>query len=109
MINLYCNVMCFSLLGHQGKDQGHGGNCLWPCCLVKHQACQLNLIEWFSLTAEPHGELNRVHQLILNSAQNRTKDILTRVSNEHKDIHSSVSKVGKAIDKVSAHQNDLQN
>ena len=52
------------------------------------------------VAADQHTELNRVHQLILGSAQNRTKDILTRVSNEHKDIHSSVSKIGKVIDKV---------
>ncbi|XP_033633232.1 E3 ubiquitin-protein ligase RMND5A-like [Asterias rubens] len=59
----------------------------------------LNNIRHELSSAEQHSERNRVHQLILNSAQNRTKDILTRVSNEHKDIHSSVSKVGKAIDK----------
>ncbi|XP_022097753.1 protein RMD5 homolog A-like [Acanthaster planci] len=59
----------------------------------------LNNIKHELSAADHHTELNRVHQLILGSAQNRTKDILTRVSNEHKDIHSSVSKIGKVIDK----------
>ncbi|KAK4323983.1 hypothetical protein Pmani_005350 [Petrolisthes manimaculis] len=36
---------------------------------------------------------------ILNEAMGRVKEAVTRLSSDHRDLHSSVSKVGKAIDK----------
>ncbi|KAL7646243.1 UNVERIFIED_CONTAM: hypothetical protein RMT77_003152 [Armadillidium vulgare] len=37
--------------------------------------------------------------LLQNQILTRTKEIITNLSTEHRDLHSSVSKVGKAIDK----------
>ncbi|XP_072177664.1 E3 ubiquitin-protein ligase RMND5A-like [Diadema setosum] len=47
----------------------------------------------------PDHQFNIFHNHILSSSVKRVKEITSRISNEHKDIHSSVSKVGKSIDK----------
>ena len=44
--------------------------------------------------------LSAGHVAILNQCAKKVKDTVTKLSSEHKDLHSSVSKVGKAIDKV---------
>ncbi|XP_074641002.1 E3 ubiquitin-protein ligase RMND5A-like [Tubulanus polymorphus] len=45
------------------------------------------------------GELQPGHMLMLIESVRRIKDITSCIGQEHKDLHSSVSKVGKAIDR----------
>ena len=65
----------------------------------KHLKCVLLL--FINVAAPPESELNAVHNLILTPSLKRVKDVTSRLSNEHKEIHSSVSKVGRAVDKAS--------
>ncbi|XP_041476747.1 E3 ubiquitin-protein ligase RMND5A-like isoform X1 [Lytechinus variegatus] len=52
------------------------------------------------LSKSPHDDqFNLFHNHLLSSSIKRVREITSRLSNEHKDIHSSVSKVGKSIDK----------
>jgi len=45
------------------------------------------------------SELTVAQAAVLHSSLNRIKDSAAKIASEHKDIHGSVSKVGKAIDK----------
>ncbi|XP_076057536.1 required for meiotic nuclear division 5 protein souji isoform X2 [Oratosquilla oratoria] len=45
------------------------------------------------------GELTEAQALILTQALGRVKEAVTCLSTDHRDLHSSVSKVGKAVDK----------
>ncbi|XP_068237559.1 E3 ubiquitin-protein ligase RMND5A-like [Palaemon carinicauda] len=45
------------------------------------------------------GDITEAQAVILSQAVGRVKEAVTRLSTEHRDLHSSVSKVGKAIDK----------
>ena len=45
-------------------------------------------------------QFNVFHNHLLSSSVKRVREITSRISNEHRDIHGSVSKVGKSIDKV---------
>ena len=38
--------------------------------------------------------------ILMSQALGRVKDAVARIGTEHRDLHSSVSKVGKAIDRV---------
>ncbi|CAH1779183.1 unnamed protein product [Owenia fusiformis] len=44
-------------------------------------------------------EVSTTQQLILQQCCQKIKDTVSRLASEHKDLHSSVSKVGKAIDR----------
>ena len=54
----------------------------------------------FFFSAPENSEISAAQLLILLQTVKRLKDITQRVGQEHKDLHSSVSKVGKAIDRV---------
>lgn len=45
-------------------------------------------------------ELSGTLSLVLTQCCKRIKDTVQKLASDHKDIHSSVSRVGKAIDKV---------
>ena len=46
------------------------------------------------------SELTNIQkQLFIDSVIKKTRNVITQFSSEHRDIHSSVSRVGKAIDK----------
>ena len=47
------------------------------------------------------GELNTAQTLILQQCMKRVQETLMHLSSDHRDLHGSVSKVGKAIDRVS--------
>lgn len=47
-----------------------------------------------------NGDITEAQAVILSQAIGRVKEAVTRLSTDHRDLHSSVSKVGKAIDKV---------
>lgn len=49
--------------------------------------------------AEQDGELSGTLSLVLTQCCKRIKDTVQKLASDHKDIHSSVSRVGKAIDK----------
>ncbi|XP_056410211.1 E3 ubiquitin-protein transferase RMND5A isoform X2 [Hyla sarda] len=49
--------------------------------------------------AEQDGELSGTLSLVLTQCSKRIKDTVQKLASDHKDIHSSVSRVGKAIDK----------
>ncbi|XP_078534799.1 E3 ubiquitin-protein transferase RMND5A isoform X1 [Lissotriton helveticus] len=52
-------------------------------------------------TASQEGELSGTLSLVLTQCCKRIKDTVQKLASDHKDIHSSVSRVGKAIDKAS--------
>ena len=45
-------------------------------------------------------EMSAAQTLILSQAVGKVKETITRLAGEHRDLHSSVSKVGKTIDRV---------
>ena len=53
------------------------------------------------LCAGGTGELSPAQTLILSQCVCKIRETLSRLSSDHKDLHGSVSKVGKAIDRVS--------
>ncbi|XP_043926910.1 E3 ubiquitin-protein ligase RMND5A-like isoform X2 [Protopterus annectens] len=50
-------------------------------------------------TAHPDEGLSGTLSLVLTQCSKRIKDTVQKLASDHKDIHSSVSRVGKAIDK----------
>ena len=53
------------------------------------------------LTAGPaDGPVQVTQSLVLNQALHRVQEATGRMAQEHKDLHSTVSKVGKTIDRV---------
>lgn len=49
--------------------------------------------------SDQDGELSGTLSLVLTQCCKRIKDTVQKLASDHKDIHSSVSRVGKAIDK----------
>ena len=47
-----------------------------------------------------NGEVQTTQSLILSQTVRRVREATSRMGQEHKDLHSAVSKVGKAIDRV---------
>ncbi len=45
--------------------------------------------------------MSTAQTLILSQCVKRAKDTMARISVDHRDLHGNVSKVGKAIDRVS--------
>ncbi|KAF7494475.1 E3 ubiquitin-protein ligase RMND5A [Sarcoptes scabiei] len=53
-----------------------------------------------SILTSPDSQLTDIQrQLLMENVVIRCREILTQFSSEHRDIHSSVSRIGKAIDK----------
>jgi len=46
------------------------------------------------------AEITATQSLILTQTVRRLKEAVSRLGQEHKDLHSTVSKVGKSIDRV---------
>ena len=55
----------------------------------------------FSIGPE-NGEVQTTQSLILSQMVRRVREATSRLGSEHKDLHSAVSKVGKAIDRVNS-------
>jgi len=49
----------------------------------------------------PDQELTAAQIVILRQTMNKIRETVHRIASEHRDLHSTVSKVGKAIDRVS--------
>lgn len=61
----------------------------------------MQLIFNFSLFhLDPDEDLSGTISLVMTQCCKRIKDTVQKLASDHKDIHSSVSRVGKAIDKV---------
>ena len=58
------------------------------------------LFSYILIPAPPDHQLSPTQVLTLNQSLRRIRDGVGRISTEHKDLHSSVSKVGKTIDRV---------
>lgn len=48
----------------------------------------------------PDYELTAAQIVIMKQAMNRVRETVQRLATDHRDLHSTVSKVGKAIDRV---------
>lgn len=59
---------------------------------------QRNICRIFLLAPENH-ELSNVQVDLLKQAMTKVKETVTRLATDHRDSHSTVSKVGKAIDR----------
>lgn len=57
---------------------------------------------WFWADCQESDMLSAAHIALLNQCITKVKDNIGKLSFEHKELHGGVSKVGKAIDKVSA-------
>ena len=68
--------------------------CYFPvnCCLVSHA------VFLCAVLSEP--EINERQMFIVHLAVAKVKETVLRLASEHRDLHSSVSKVGKTIDRV---------
>ena len=53
----------------------------------------------FDLAPEDH-ELTAAQIAIMNQTLTKVKETIQRLTAEHRELHSTVSKVGKAIDRV---------
>ena len=51
-------------------------------------------------TGPENGEVQTTQSLIMSQMARRVRELTSRLGSEHKDLHSAVSKVGKAIDRV---------
>lgn len=54
----------------------------------------------FSFSGPENQELTAGQVLIMKQAMNKVKESVQRLAADHRDLHSTVSKVGKAIDRV---------
>ena len=52
-----------------------------------------------SSTGCPNGEINPTQTMLLVKLLQSVRDTLNKVSSAHRELHSSVSKVGKTIDR----------
>lgn len=55
----------------------------------------------FSFKDPPDYELSAGQILIMKQTMNKVRESVHRLAADHRDLHSTVSKVGKAIDRVS--------
>ena len=61
----------------------------------------LSLFIFILLSAGPSDQgLNQFHSNIFREKLKRSREVTSSLGGSHKEIHSSVSKVGKTIDKV---------
>lgn len=58
------------------------------------------LVIFLSFCLDQDGDLSGTISLVMTQCCKRIKDTVQKLASDHKDIHSSVSRVGKAIDKV---------
>ena len=64
-------------------------HCSWSCSN-----------SFFVFTVSEEYELTQNQATILSDAVTQVRETVGRVATDHRDLHSSVSKVGKAIDRV---------
>lgn len=62
-----------------------------------------DILSYF-LSVDDDYELSESQVAILGEAMEQVKETVNRATTSHRDLHSTVSKVGKAIDRVSAVQ-----
>jgi archaellum component FlaC len=52
------------------------------------------------ISASKNSELSAAQVIIMKQAVNKVRETVQRLATDHRDLHSTVSKVGKAIDRV---------
>lgn len=57
------------------------------------------LLLFIILTAPDGYELSKYQKEVLKQAMTKIKDTVSRLATDHRDLHGTVSKVGKAIDR----------
>ena len=62
-------------------------------CVINYTLCLT--------TAPSDHELTAAQIVILRQTMNKIREAVQRLATDHRDLHSTVSKVGKAIDRVS--------
>lgn len=58
------------------------------------------LLHIFTSVGPADGDVQTTQSLILSQTVRRVREATSRMGSEHKDLHSAVSKSGKAIDRV---------
>ena len=70
----------------------------WRIIQCNNRLCSLSLAN----CGGPHGILTTEQVEMIKAVQKDGKDACQSISSEHKDIHATISKFGRAIDKVNA-------
>lgn len=55
----------------------------------------------FVFTASKDDEVSPLQLHLLNQSSRKVKDTVSKLATEHKELHGGISKIGKAIDRVS--------
>lgn len=55
---------------------------------------------FFGIPVSDEYELSSTQETILSEAMAQVRETVGRVATDHRELHGSVSKVGKAIDRV---------
>jgi hypothetical protein len=77
---------------------------LWHCSLniiVLRWKIRRNTIICLFFAVPLDQELTAAQIVILRQTMNKIRETVHRIASEHRDLHSTVSKVGKAIDRAS--------
>ena len=59
----------------------------------------------FVFTASNDDEVSPLQLHLLNQSSRKVKDTVSKLATEHKELHGGISKIGKAIDRVSNKEN----
>lgn len=75
--------------------------CLLSFTFTLREAWPLLFVVFFTLTLEVSHDapLTEIQQECLQDEVKKVREIISRIASEHRDLHGTVSKVGKAIDK----------
>lgn len=84
---------------------------LHQCCVITHEVIivvgtRSEDFSLFSLAGVQDADLSVLSQTMAQCCKN-IKETVQMLASRHKDIHGSVSKVGKAIDRVKTHSRPL--
>ena len=90
------------LLGQCSILTGHcplTGRYFKPC--IGYDVSSLDPELLFLFVAGKEDEVSPVQLHFLNQSSRKVKDTVAKVATEHKELHGGISKIGKAIDRVS--------
>lgn len=68
--------------------------------IVLNSSFRMTLPELPRILAPEEHEMTPTQSLILMQTIRKIKEAISRMGQEHKDLHSTVSKVGKSVDRV---------
>lgn len=73
---------------------------LWPYDLTSYVTFMKCFELYFRVWLEPEDELKPLQLHMLSASAKKVKETTNKVALEHKELHTYVSKIGKAIDRV---------